>query len=85
MDFLTVYILFAVTTALAALYELYWPVIKNLRQNNPEGMISKNWKTALIALVVGGMVLAPLLVFSTIIPSYSNRFRNALYSSLIVH
>lgn len=85
MDFLTVYILFAVTTALAALYELYWPVIKNLRQNNPDGMISKNWKTALIALVIGGLVLAPILVFSTVIPSYSNRFRDALYSSLVVH
>ena len=83
MDFLSIYALFALTTALSALYELFWPVIKEVRITEPETMVARNWRVATVSLVLGGFILAPLLIWSVLVPSLNERFRSRLYVSLI--
>lgn len=83
MDLVTIYIIFALTTAFSALYELFWPVMKEVRTVEPETMVARNWKVATFSLFVGALILAPLMIPSVLVPSFSDKFRNKLYHNLI--
>lgn len=83
MSLITAYAIFALTTALSALYELFWPVIKEVRITEPETMVARNWRVATFSLVVGALILAPVMIWSVLVPSLSEKFRNRLYVSLI--
>jgi hypothetical protein len=78
MSFIYFYGLFCLTTAIAAIYELYWPVLSQLKITHPELPVVENWKVALATLFFGSLALAPFLFFICIIPSKGERFRNAL-------
>jgi hypothetical protein len=78
MDFLYFYGLFALTTAVVAVYELYWPVLSQLMVTHPELSVVQYWKIALVTLFFGSLFLAPVLFFVCIIPSKGERFRTAL-------
>lgn len=79
MSFIYIYILFALTTSLTALYEILMPVIK---RKIAEGVKVDNILTTAITFFVLSTIIAPLLFFSCIIPSMGDRFRNALYDGL---
>jgi hypothetical protein len=76
------YVLFAVTTALAALIELFLPVVSELRIREPKLQVSEHWIVTLLSLVLFAVILAPIIVLPTLIPSYSDRFKQALMSGL---
>jgi hypothetical protein len=76
------YMLFALTTSIASLYELISPVMGALEKLEPNNVIIENKKLAYITFFLFGIMVAPLLLFSTIIPSFGMRFRNALLGSL---
>lgn len=84
MSLITIYVIFALTTALSALYELFWPVIRDVRTLEPETMVARNWKMATFSLFVGALILAPLMIPSVIVPGFGEKFRNKLYHNLIV-
>lgn len=75
---LELYVLFAMTTAIAALFELYLPVLKSVQLRNPDNTVIHNRKLTLFTLVILALVLAPLIFPSCIIPSMGQRFRDTL-------
>ena len=77
------YALFALTTSCASLYELIIPVMKALEKKEPSNNVVENKILAYITFFLFGTLAAPLLIFSTIIPSFSDRFRNALLGALL--
>lgn len=83
MSLITIYAIFALTTALSALYELFWPVIRDVRLLEPETMIARNWRMATFSLFVGALILAPLMIWSVLVPSLSVKFRDKLYHNLV--
>lgn len=82
MELLMIYCIFAVTTAVAALLELFWPVVSELRVREPRLKVCENWIITLISLTLFAVVVAPLVFLATVIPSYSVRFRASLMTSL---
>lgn len=82
MEILMWYILFCVTTSLTAIYELFVPVMRILQKDHPDNpVIEYKYITYLVFFSIG-MLTAPLLIISCILPEYSNRFREALLKSL---
>ena len=83
MEVLFFYSIFALATGFSALYEVFWPVIKQVRTSNPDTMVARNWKMTTFSLVVGAVLIAPLMIWSILVPSFSTKFRNSLYINLI--
>lgn len=82
MSFIGFYLLFAVTTAIVAVYELFWPVISQLKTAHPELEVMQYWKTSLFTLFTGALLFAPVLFPICIIPSWSEKFRGFLTREL---
>ena len=78
MAFFLGYMLFAFTTAVASIYELIWPVLK---EGEAEGIEVNKFLYVLIFLCVNTLA-APIIFLSCIVPSFSLRFRFALKEEL---
>jgi hypothetical protein len=65
------------------MYELIIPVMKALEKREPSNSLIENKILAYITFFLFGTLVAPLLLFSTIIPSFSDRFRIALLGALL--
>jgi hypothetical protein len=76
------YALFAATTSFASLYELIIPVMMSLEKVEPDNPLVENKIIAYITFFLFGLAAAPLLIFSTIVPSFAARFRAALFKTL---
>lgn len=80
MSLLITYIIFALTTAVTSVLELLHPVI-----SRREADTNKRIPRKLIlysTFFVFGVVLAPIIFFSCVVPSMSARFRSSLYDGL---
>lgn len=77
------YLLFALTTAICGIYELQMPVLTKLRITHPEHNMSENVTLSLITFGIIAFIIAPIILLSCLVPSFSERFRKAMYSSYI--
>lgn len=82
MEIVFWYLLFSMTTSFAAMYELIIPVMHVLEKEDPKNSVVENKIIAYITFFLFGMLAAPLIVFSTIIPPFGTRFRNSLLKAL---
>lgn len=72
------YMLFAVTTGLTALYELLMPVVE---KEETKGVVHSKY-TIYTTFVVLATLIAPLVFLSCIIPNFGITFRNHLQNGL---
>ena len=72
------YILFALSTAIFALFELFLPVVLNVSKLDPTAMVARNKFTTILTLLVMAVILAPVIFPACIFPGMSARFREAL-------
>lgn len=79
MEFLFFYVLFAVTTAFSAIYQILIPV-STFRQS--EGHTIEGKPIVYITFFLLTILVAPVVFFSCIIPSMCDRFQSALYKGL---
>lgn len=82
MELTTAYVLFALTTAVVAIYELIWPVMSQIRLTHSELNVAKQWKLTVGVFFVMCFMVAPLVLIPCLWPSKGERFRNTLYTSL---
>lgn len=76
------YVIFAITTALAAMYELFIPVFRELEKiSSNNNVIEYKW-ICYFTFFVFTVLLAPLMLPSCIIPSFGERFKKSLLKSL---
>lgn len=78
MSVLTMYLLFALTTALTAMYELFLPILKEYAVLEPTDVLSENPIMARFICFVGSLVFAPVIFPIAIIPSMSTWFKKSL-------
>ena len=79
MSFILLYCLFALATAICAVYELLHPVV----QRRAEEKLEVNNKCiTYIVFFLMTIITAPLVFFSCIIPSMGETFRKFLYIGL---
>lgn len=77
------YGIFALTTALVAMYELVGPVLKEVELLNPEDQLIDN-KLLSYAVFFGMSVLcAPFLIIACLVPTAGETFRRVLLQSLV--
>lgn len=79
MEFLFFYAIFAITTALSAVYQILMPV---LAYRQAEGNIIETKLVVYATFFLLTVVIAPIVFLSVIIPSMCNRFQSALYKGL---
>jgi len=82
MGLIELYILFAITTGIASIYELIWPVILSLKETNPELLVIKQWKLTVIVLFIMCVIAAPVLLIPCIFPKRGEEFRKTLHAQL---
>lgn len=82
MDILTWYLLFAVTTSLASMYELFIPVLSELEHLYPENNIVQYKWLSYFTFFMLTLLLAPLVLPSCLVPSVGEKFKAALLQSL---
>lgn len=80
MEFLFYYALFAITTSLASLYELVMPVLR--RQIAIKGKLEQGKVLYYTTFFLVNTLIAPLIFFSCIIPTWSEKFRESLHKAL---
>ena len=76
------YLLFALTTTLVALYELYIPVMRDLSISHPDLPSLRYRGVVLVVFSTFGFIAAPLMILPCLVPTMGARFRNALVLSL---
>jgi len=79
MSFIDWYLLFSLTTAVCAVWELLVPVMNTEKE---EMCKIDAEKLIYIVFFIMSIILAPLVFLSCIIPSMSDRFRSSLHSGL---
>jgi hypothetical protein len=79
MEFFLIYCLFAVTTSLTSLYELVSPVIRRAKE---EGTIIHSTYLYYSTFFLINLLVAPLILLSCVIPTWSIEFQSVLYDNL---
>ncbi len=82
MTILDYYIIFCITTALAANLELFFPVINAIELYAQEVPAIKHKWITVCTLTLMAFIFAPLIFPACVIPSFSERFRKSLQLSL---
>ena len=80
MAVITLYILFALTTAIVAVYEIMLPLRHVINENE----VIENWNTTVFTFFIISFLVAPFMLLPTIVPSMGERFRWALLKELQV-
>lgn len=83
MGFLMAYLLFALTTAIAAMYELILPVYRELQAEKAVTPLLEYKWIGLSTFFIFCVLVAPLVFFPSIIPKSGVRFREALKTSIL--
>ena len=81
MTFLGFYVLFALTTAIVAIYELLVPVLRDMIANDEGAELARNPLLYFIHFCVS-LLIAPVVFLSVIIPRFGDSYRNGLYNGL---
>jgi len=79
MSFFFFYSIFAISTGIAALYELMIPV---MQQRLSEDFEIKNMYMTYTVFFIIVILVAPLVFFSCIVPSMGDTFKKSLYTGL---
>lgn len=74
------YCLFALTTSIVAIYELLMPVMR--RRRAELGRAVPDTGAIYFTAFIINILMAPVVFFSCIIPSWGERFRNSMYDGL---
>lgn len=82
MGLIEVYLIFAFTTAVVAIYELVWPVMQQIRLTHNELSVARQWKLTVSVFFVMSFAVAPFLIIPCLWPSKGESFRKTLYDSL---
>lgn len=83
MGILSFLALIALTTAFAAMYELFIPAMQDLEIENPnDPMLSNRWLTYVVMFLLAILFFVPLLPI-VVTPGLSTRFRNGIVRGLV--
>ena len=79
MEFLLLYALLAMATSVHSVYELLWPVIW---EREKKGLPTEYKYVMYVTFFFVGLIMAPVIFLSCIIPSWGERFRDSLEKGL---
>lgn len=83
MGVISVYALVCLTTAIVALYELYFPVMRQLEILNPNNLMMQNKLISYSTMFLASILFTPVIFCAVIIPSWGESFRKSMLKSLM--
>ena len=84
MSILVWYLLFALTTAFTAMYELFLPILREYALLEPEDNIVQNKYLTYFVLFISSLIFAPLLFPIVLIPAMSTWFKKSMLDTLVL-
>lgn len=83
MGLIEYYLIFAITTSIFALIDVYVPTLKEAISKDVKNSLTANPKTSYVIYFIITAIIAPLVILPMLVPSMNERFRNSL--SKIIH
>jgi ABC-type molybdate transport system permease subunit len=78
MSFIEGYTIFAFSTAIAACYFWFWPIMMQAVKNKVDNSFTKRPILSAVVYIIMTAIIAPLIVLPLLIPSYSEAFERGL-------
>ena len=78
MGFIEYYLIFAFTTAIFALIDIFMPVMKEAISNGASNVLTENPKLSYFVYICISAIIAPLIIAPLLVPSMNERFRSSL-------
>lgn len=78
MSFIEYYIIFALTTSIFSLIDVFIPVLMEARENSIENVLTENPKLSCFVYFCLIILTAPLVVIPMVVPSMNYRYRDSI-------
>jgi uncharacterized membrane protein YdjX (TVP38/TMEM64 family) len=78
MGLIEYYLIFAITTSIFAIIDVFIPELNNARQEGVRNVLTENPKLSVTVYFVLTVLIAPFVILPLLVPSMNVRFRNSL-------
>lgn len=78
MGLMEYYFIFALTTAIVALIDVFSPALRTAQADGIQNVLTQNPKLSMCVYLCITMVMAPFIILPLIVPSMHERFRSSL-------
>lgn len=78
MSFIEYYIIFALTTSIFALIDVFIPLLNEVRNDNIINVLTENPKLSCVVYFCLTAIVAPFVILPIIVPSMNARFRESI-------
>jgi len=78
MSFIEYYIIFALTTSIFSLIDVFMPVLSEARADNIENVLTENPKLSCFVYFCLTVLTAPLIIIPMLVPSMNYRYRDSI-------
>ena len=78
MSFIEYYILFALTTSIFSLIDVFIPVLNEARADNIKNVLTENPKLSCFVYFCLSILIAPFIIVPMLVPSMNYRFRDSI-------
>lgn len=82
MGLIEYYLIFALTTSIMALIDVFLPTLNQARRDGISNVLTENPKLSVLVYLVITAIIAPLILLPLLIPSMNTRFRNSLADTI---
>lgn len=82
MGLIEFYLIFALTTSLIALIDIFIPAVQEAKADGITNVLTENCKTSYLVYFVISAILAPFIFLPVIIPSMHARFKTSLTKTI---
>lgn len=78
MGLIEYYLIFALTTAIFALIDVFMPTLRAAKAEGVKNTLTENPKLSYLIYVCITTIIAPLVILPMLVPSMNERFRNSI-------
>ena len=79
MGLIEYYFIFALTTSIFALIDIFLPILNEARAAEVNNVLTENPKLSCLVYFCISTIMAPLLILPMLVPSMNERFRNTMH------
>jgi len=82
MGLIEYYLIFAFTTSIFALIDVFGPILSKAREDGISNVLTENPKLSILVYLCITTLIAPLVILPLLIPSMNARFRDSLATTV---
>jgi uncharacterized membrane protein YdjX (TVP38/TMEM64 family) len=82
MGLIEYYLIFAFTTSIFALIDIFIPVMQQARKAGVDNVLTQNPKLSYFVYFCITAIIAPIIILPVIVPSMNTRFREGLSNTV---